>query len=202
MQRVRSLVSFCLFLVWVSIAFAQSPAAPTGPAYVTVAFNAAVLQTAEARQMFRDLQSKFAPRQTHLQQLNAQVEALKKQINDSSATFSEADKLAKSRTLDTEERQLQRDADDFKSDTDSASQQAFQTVAQKMYAFLQEYAKQHAYSLVIDRGSDAAPVVWYAAPNADITAELIKAYDLKAAATPDGHTKTGSQLPVAPAPHP
>jgi outer membrane protein len=168
---------------------------------VTVAFNAAVLQTAEARQMFRDLQSKFASRQTHLQQLNAQVEALKKQINDSSATFSEADKLAKSRTLDTEERQLQRDADDFKSDTDSASQQAFQTVAQKMYAFLQEYAKQHAYSLVIDRGSDAAPVVWYAAPNADITAELIKAYDLKTATTGD-HTTTNSKLPPTPAPHP
>jgi outer membrane protein len=72
-------------------------------------------------------------------------------------------------------------------------------VAQKLYTFLQDYAKQHAYTLVIDRGSEAAPVVWYAASNADITAELIKAYDLKAV-TPSGSSmKPG--LPSAPTPH-
>jgi outer membrane protein len=54
------------------------------------------------------------------------------------------------RTLESEERQLQREADNFKSDTDSASQQAFQSVAQELYAFLQDYAKQRAYTLAID----------------------------------------------------
>ena len=197
MLRARPLVSFCVFFVSSAITFAQSPA----PVYVTVAFDAAVLQTTEAQHLFSDLRAKFAPRQTHLQQLNQQVETLKKQINDNAASLSEAEKSAKMHTLDTEERQLQREADDFKNDTDSASQQAFQSVAQKLYAFLQNYAKQHAYTLVIDRGSDAAPVVWYAAANADITAELIKAYDLKAAATSDGHTQTNPPLPAAPTPH-
>jgi outer membrane protein len=201
MQRSRTLVSLCVFFVPASVPFAQSPTPVSTPVCVTVAFNAAVLQTAEARHIFSDLQSKFAPRQTHLQQLNAQIESLKKQINDNPASLSEAEKSAKLHTLDTEERQLQHDADDFKGDTDSASQQAFQSVAQKVYAFLQDYAKQHAYSLVIDRGSDAAPVVWYAAANVDITAELIRAYDLRAAATPSGRTNTNPQLPAAPAPH-
>ena len=201
MLRSRTLVSLCVFLVLAAVALAQSPTALSAPVYVTVAFNTAVLQTAEAKHIFSDLQAKFAPRQTHLQQLNAQVETLKKQLNDDAA-LSDAEKSAKMRTLDTEERQLQREADDFKSDTDSASQQAFQAVAQKLYAFLQDYAKQHAYTLVIDRGSDAAPVVWYAAANADITAELVKAYDLKAAATiTDGHTHTNPHLPPAPTPH-
>jgi outer membrane protein len=163
-----------------------------------VAFNTAVLQTAEGQRVFSDLKAKFAPRQTHLQQLNAQIESLKQQINDNAAPLSDAEKSTKLHTLDTEERQLQREADDFKSDTDSASQQAFQAVAQKLYVFLQDYAKQHAYLLVIDRGSDAAPVVWYAAANADITAELVKAYNLKAAATP---ASTNPHLPLAPTPH-
>jgi outer membrane protein len=201
MLRSRTLASLCVFLVSSAITFAQSPTALSAPVYVTVAFNSAVLQTAEAQHIFSDLQAKFASRQTHLQQLNAQVEALKKQINDNAASLSDTEKSAKMHTLDTEERQLQREADDFKADTDSASQQAFQSIAQKLYAFLQNYAKQRAYTLVIDRGSEAAPVVWYAAANADITAELIKAYDLKAAPTPtDGHTHTNPHLPAAPTP--
>jgi outer membrane protein len=202
MPRSRTLVSLCAFLLSAAIAFAQSPTALSAPVYVTVAFNTAVLQTAEAQHIFSDLQAKFAPRQTHLQQLSAQVDALKKQLNDNAASLSDAEKSTKMHTLDTEERQLQREADDFKSDTDSASQQAFQSVAQKLYVFLQDYAKQRTYTLVIDRGSDAAPVVWYAAANADITAELIKAYDLKGiAASSDGHAHTNPHLPSAPAPH-
>ncbi len=201
MQRSRPLASLCVLLV-PAISLCQAPAPSSAPVYVTVAFNAAVLQTAEAQHSFGDLQTKFAPRQTHLQQLDAQVESLKKQINDSAASQSDADKSAKLHTLDTEERQLQREADDFKADTESASQQAFQAVAQKLYAFLQDYAKQHAYTLVIDRGSDAAPVVWYSSSDADITAQLIKAYDLKASATPpSAHTNTTPHLPSAPAPH-
>jgi Skp family chaperone for outer membrane proteins len=202
MLRSRTLVSVYVFLVSSAIAFAQSPTTSPTPVCVTVAFNTAVFQTAEAQHILKDLQAKFAPRQTHLQQLNAEVESLKKQINDSGTSLTDSEKSAKMHTLDTEERQLQREADDFKADTDSASQQAFQTVAQKLYTFLQDYAKQRAYTIVIDRGSDAAPVVWYAAPNADITADLIKAYDLKAAATPaDGSAHTNPHLPSAPTPH-
>lgn len=201
MLRSRALVSLCVFPMSAAISFAQSSTASSSPVYVTVAFDTAVLQTAEAQHAFNDLRANFSPRQAHLQQLNAQVETLKKQINDSAASLSDAEKSAKMHTLDTEERQLQREADDFKNDTDSASQQAFQAVAQKLYAFLQDYAKQHAYTLVIDRGSDAAPVVWYAAANADITAELIKAYDLKASASSDHHTHTNPHLPAAPIPH-
>ncbi len=200
MKRSRTLVSLCVLFLQAAICFGQSSTSLPAPSYVTVAFNAAVLQTAEAKRVFGDLQAKFGPRQTHLQQLNAQIESLKKQINDNTPSLSEAEKSEKLRVLDTEERQMQREADDFKGDADSASQQAFQSVAQKLYVFLQDYAKQHAYTLVIDRGSDAAPVVWYAAANADITVELVKAYDLKAAATPGSRTNTNPQLPPTPRP--
>jgi outer membrane protein len=201
MPRSRTLVSLCVFFVSGAMSLAQAPATLPSPGYVTVGFNAAVLQTVEAKHIFSDLQAKFAPRQTHLQQLNVQISSLKKQISDHSSSLSEADRSAKMRTLDSEERQLQRDTDDFKSDTDGASQEAFQSVAQKLYAFLQEYAKQHAYTLVIDRGSDAAPVIWYAAESADITAELVKAYDLRGSATPAGRKGASSDLPSAPPPH-
>ena len=42
---------------------------------VTLSFNAAVLQTAEAQRELSALQAKLAPRQTQLQSLNNEVES-------------------------------------------------------------------------------------------------------------------------------
>jgi outer membrane protein len=203
MQRSRTVAFFYLLLSSVALisaplAFAQSPAIPVQPVLVTVSFNAAVLQTAQTQQDFNDLQAKFAPRQSHLQKLNGEVEALKKQLNDSSPTLSESDRNAKLRALDTEQRQLQREADDYKADADAATQQAYQSNAQKLYTFLQDYARQHAYTLVIDRGSDTAPVIWYAAAGTDITDQLVKAFDLKTGTA----SPPAKRLPSAPSPTP
>ena len=52
-----------------------------------------------------------------------------------------------------------------------------------MYSFLQEYAPQHGYSAVLERGTDAAPVVWYATNNIDITDQLTKAYNVRQGAS-------------------
>ena len=117
MKRSRILASLSVLFIQPAVSIGQSSTLSPTPAYVTVAFSAAVLQTAEAKHMFSDLQAKFGPRQTHLQQLNAQIEALKKQINDNAASLNEAEKSAKLHTLDTDERQMQREADDFKGRT-------------------------------------------------------------------------------------
>ena len=100
------------------------------------------------------------------------------------------------RSLESKEKQLQRQAEDFKNDSESESQQVFQRVAQKVYAFLQAYAQQHGYSAVIERGSDAAPVVWFAAADMDITDQLVKAYN---AQSPGSAAKPA--LPDTPLPH-
>jgi outer membrane protein len=205
MQRSRTIAFvvvsvLALTLAATHLSLAQS--ANTSPTFVTVAFNAAVLQTAQAQQDFNDLQAKFAPRQSHLQTLNSEVEALKKQLSANSPTLSESDKNTKLRTLDSKQRQLQREADDYKADTDAATQQAFQSNAQKLYAFLQDYARLHAYTLVIDRGSDTAPVVWYAAAGIDITDQLVKDFDLKAGEVSSPANGSAKHLPSAPTPSP
>ena len=56
---------------------AQTPA----PGVVTVTFNAAVLQTAEAQQQLNALKTKYAPREAKLQALNDQVTTLQKQLD-------------------------------------------------------------------------------------------------------------------------
>jgi len=155
---------------------AQAPVAGT----VTVSFNAAVLQTAEAQAQLKTLESKYTPRQAKLKALNDQIAELQKQLEATGTALSDAERASREQTLAAKQKQLQRDAEDYKTDTQADSQEVFQSVAQKMFAFLQKYAQQKGYPMVVERGSDAQPVVWYVAANLDITADLVKAYDAQA----------------------
>ncbi len=174
--------------------------APVSQKIVTLSFNAAVLQTAEAQKEMGALKAKFAPRQAQLQTLNDEVEALRKQLSDPANKLSDTEMATRQRSLESKEKQLQRQAEDFKNDSDSESQQAFQRVAQKVYAFLQAYAQRLGYSAVIERGSDAAPVVWFAAADMDITDQLVKAYNAQSPGVSSGSAAKPA-LPDTPLPH-
>jgi outer membrane protein len=206
-------VQVLLSVSWLAtISHAQVVSSPPArESIVTLSFNSAVLGTAEAQRELAALQAKLAPRQAQLQSLNNEVEALRKQLTDSGDKLGDTERESRERSLETKEKELQRQAEDFRNDSQSESQQVFQKVAQKVYAFLQTYSQQHGYSAVIERGSDAAPVVWYAAGNLDITDELIKAYNAQSPAGPAVPTnapRTGTSahpdktLPDSPAPHP
>jgi outer membrane protein len=189
-------------LAFASLLHAQERSIPstpsTTPNIVTVSFNAAVLQTAEAQSQITALQTKFAPRQTQLKALSEEIESLRKQLQASADKLSDAEGASRQQALSVKEKQLQRQAEDLRNDSDSDSQQVFQTVAQKVYAFLQTYAQQHSYAMVVERGSDAAPVVWYAAANLDITADLIKAYNAQAgSAAPASESKSAPAKPTS-----
>jgi len=194
-----------------SVAHAQASPSQVKPQnIVTVSFNAAVLQTAEAQKSLSALQARFAPKQKQLQVLSDEVESLRKQLADTSSNLSDAERTTRARSLESKDKELQREAEDFKSDSQSESEQVFQRVAQKVYTFLQTLSQQRGYSAVIERGSDANPVVWYAASNMDITDELIKAYNAQAEgassapANPPAHSvspKSSKPLPDSPSPN-
>jgi outer membrane protein len=207
MKRLSTVLLLSSVSTWAITSQAQSPPSqPKTQNIVAVSFNAAVLQTAEAQKEMAALQTKFAPRQAQLKALNDEVEALRKPISNTSDKLTDTEMATREQALENKEKQLQRQAEDFRNDSQSESQEVFQRVAQKVYAFLQAYSQQHGYSAVIERGSDAAPVVWYAANNVDITEQLVRAYNAQSGSTPTGSSagpKSGSQktLPDAPA-HP
>jgi Skp family chaperone for outer membrane proteins len=194
-----------------SVAHAQASPSQVKPQnIVTVSFNAAVLQTAEAQKSLSALQARFAPKQKQLQVLSDEVESLRKQLADTSSNLSDSERAARTQSLESKEKQLQREAEDFKSDSQSESERVFQRVATKVYAFLQTFSQQHGFTAVIERGSDAYPVVWYAASNLDITEQLIKAYNAQAegasSAPANGPAhgdgpKSSKSLPDSPAPN-
>jgi len=176
---------------------AQTPAAPNAmPGVVTVSFSAAVLQTAEAQKQLAALQTKYAPREAQLKALNDQIVDLQKQLQATADKLSEAEGANREQAIAAKQKQLQRDSEDFKTDSQADSAQVFQGVAQKMYGFLQSYAQQRGYAVVVERGSDAQPVVWYSAANLDITADLIKAYNAQSGVS----APASSGVPNAPKP--
>jgi Skp family chaperone for outer membrane proteins len=166
-----------------------------------VSFNALVLRTNEAQRDLGTLEAKFAPRQSQLQVLDGEIEASRKELADNGGKLSDQERASRTQALNAKEKQLERSAEDFRNDSQAEGQAAFQKVAQEVLAFMQDYARQHDYMLVIDRGSDSAPVVWYAADYADITNQLVKAYNAKSgvpapnALTTPSHPKAGQGAP-------
>lgn len=157
------------------ISSAQTASTPPADTTIaTISFNTAVLQTTEAQRSLAALQTKYAPRQSHLEALNTEIEGLQKQA---------ANDATKVSSLNAKEKQLQREAEDLRTEMQTASQEAYGVVAQKLYGYLQEFSSQHGYKAVIERGSDEAPVIWYAAANLDITKAVIDGYNARNANT-------------------
>jgi len=184
MKSIATLFSMAAAsLLAASTAIACAQAAPGQPAALkvaTITFNTAVLSTVEAHQAFDALKTQFTPRQTQLQILSNEVDTLQKDLQTNGQTLSESVRATRERTLSEKQRQLQRQADDLKTDSTSESQQIYARLAQKLYAFLQTYVPKHGYTMVVERGSDSNPIVWYADKNLDITSDVIKAYDAQA----------------------
>src|ERR1700749_1612194 len=123
MHRFGIRVFLCGLFALPAVANSQVAKSPQ-PNFVAIPFNAAVMRTAEAKREFGVLQTKYAPRQTALGTLNSEVEALRKELGDSSAKLSDTERAAREQTLNSNEKQLQRDSEDFQNDTQEASQQA------------------------------------------------------------------------------
>lgn len=160
-------------------ASAGQAAAPTGATKIAViAFQPAVASTNEGRQAFQKIQQRFQPKQAELKALNDQIDTLKKQLQTSGASLSQDARATQLRTIDDKEKSLQREAQDAQSDFQQAMQESYQTLAQKFYPVLQDYARRHGYGVVFDTSSQQTPVVW-ASQSADITAAVIREYNQK-----------------------
>ena len=199
-MRLRTLASVLLIPLASNTALAQA-GSETNQSVATISFNSAVLQTAESRKALEGLQTRFAPRQAHLEALSKEVEALRGQLAGKTP-INDTERSAKEQTLNSKDRQMQREAEDFKNDSEGAAQQVFQVVAQKVYAFLQTYAVRQGFNLVVERGTDSSPAVWYARKGLDITEQVTKAYDSLNATPSSPHSAAPSDsLPSPPTPH-
>jgi outer membrane protein len=170
----KNLLVFPAFaLGFAALAHGQG-ATPTKVAIISV--QQAILQTKDGQKASGELQAKFLPRRQELEKKQASIQALQEQMKKGSATMSEDAKNKLARDIDSGQKGLQRDSEDFDADVQQEEQRIMSDLGQKIMDVIIKYATQNGYSMVLDVSNQQTPVLW-ADPSADITTEIIKLYD-------------------------
>jgi Skp family chaperone for outer membrane proteins len=197
---------------------ATTPAAPAQPASVPpqaypakialIAFQQAVIATNEGQRALADIRKKYEPKQTQLESLNTEIDTLKKQLQSAPASLTDAERTARMKTLDTKQKQLDRDTEDARTAYQTDLQDAYGKVAQKVNAVLLNYVQKNGYTLLLDVSSEQSAVMWAARdPSADITEAVVAAYNAStpgiSAPPPDapGASTTPKPKPSTTTPH-
>jgi outer membrane protein len=161
---------------------AAAPVAPVPQAYpakiALIAFEQCVIATNEGQRALEDIRKKYEPKQALLQGLNTEIETAKKQLQGGPATLTDAERAAKMKTIDTKQKQLDRETDDARTAYQGDLQDAYGKIAQKVNAVLVKYVESNGYTLLLDVGSQQSSVMWAAqSPSADITEAVVNAYN-------------------------
>jgi outer membrane protein len=176
-----------------ALANAQA-AAPTKVAIISV--QQAILQTKDGQTASAALQAKFTPKRQQLEKKQSDIASLQDQMKKGSATMSEDAKSKLARDIDSNQKSLQRDSEDFDADVQQEEGKIMQDLGQKMMDVIIKYATQNGFAVVLDVSNQQTPVLW-ADPSADITTEIIKLYD-QAHAGGAGAATAPAARPAAP----
>jgi len=186
--------NFARFFPVVALAMFLSAFAATGVAQTAttkigvVDIQAAIFSCNEGQRDFQALQKQFEPKKTEIDGLGKEVNDLKSQYSTQGEKLNQEarDNLAKQ--IDTKQKQLNRILEDAKGDAQQKQQEIVNRIGQKMLAVLDKYAKENAFSLVLDVSGQQNPVLW-AAETVNITPAIVTAYN----------TESGVPAPPKPA---
>jgi outer membrane protein len=187
-----------------------APAAPVAPQAVPakialIEFERAAAATNEGIRDLQDLQKKYEPKKTQLQALGQEVDSLKKQLQSTSATLSEADRASRLRAIDTKEKQLQRDGEDASNAYNADVQESLGKVAKKLGPVVVKYVQQNGYTMLLDNTGQQGgglSLLW-TIPGTDISQAVVDAYNTAsgvAAPPPSAPTATRPRTTAPPKP--
>jgi len=181
--RVLSLA--LVLLLGISAARAQAPAAgsPAGNKVGIVSIQDAIANTNEGKKELDALQQKFAPRNAALQSQNEELESLKKQLQTQGDKLSDEERGNRVRSATEKQKSLQRSAEDFQNEVQTAEQEILNRLGKKMLDVLEKYARANGYAVVMDVSNPQTPIL-YANPGTNITKNLIEAYNAESPAAP------------------
>jgi outer membrane protein len=192
----------------VAAAAPNAPSTTSGsPRIAVITFQEAVAQTNDFQRKYADLQKKYDPKRQQIKSLNDEIASLQKDLQAQSATLSDAQRAAKAKSLDDKQKELKRLGEDAQGDFQQDMQQTFASVAEKVAGTIEAYAKEHGFSVVLDRDQQV-PVVLYANESSDITKAIVEAYNVKSgipapekSAGAPAPAPRGATTPRAPAAH-
>ncbi len=174
--RIRREALLLGLLVWPAFALAQGPGPAPNPGKIGVInIQEAIASTAEGKKSFADIDKKFQPRRQELQRLQQEIQALSEQLQKQASTLSDDEQRRLSRDVEEKNKLLKRSTEDASADYQGETQDAGRRIGQKLVRLLGEYAQQNGFVLVMESGPQMP--IYYAAPQIDLTEEMIRRYD-------------------------
>jgi outer membrane protein len=196
---------------------APAAAAPSAPALpqpqavpakiALIEFEEVAAATNEGQKAVADIQKKYEPAKAKLDALRAEIDSLTKQLQSAPATMPEEERASRARTIDTKQKQLQRDGEDAQTAYQADVQEAIAKVETKLGPVVIKYVQQNGYTMLLDNTGQPQQgginVLW--APGTDISQVVVNAYNVSSGvAAPIPSAPSASRprttTPKAPAP--
>ncbi|MBV8553260.1 MAG: OmpH family outer membrane protein [Acidobacteriaceae bacterium] len=174
---------------------AQQPPAKVG----VISVQGAIVGTKDGQKASQELDAKFQPKKKDFDARQAEIAQLQDQYNKSGSVMSEDKRQQLARDIDEKKKRLERDTQDAQEELQGDQQRLLQSLGQRMMAVIEKYAKDNAYTMILDVSNPQTPVL-YASSGIDITQDIISLYDKSSAnggpatapATPGATPKSGT----------
>jgi outer membrane protein len=177
-SRIRTLVPVLALFV----AFAAATAASAqGTKIGLIDTRRLIVQSAAGKDVLARLDTLAEQKQTRIQPLQEEIQALQKRITDGRVSLSE-DRLGQlRRELDEKVTQGKRLSEDLQKEMDEAQATAFAELERKLAPLVEKFGRENGYAFILNVGFFAQPnqpsgIVW-ANESADVTDELIVQLD-------------------------
>lgn len=178
-----------------------SPAGAAAPAKVgVVSLEEAIIATNDGKKEYSQLQQQFAPRQAEMKAMQDEITTMQTSLKAEAGKLSDADRNARVKKIEAKEKEFNRHMDLARNDAQQAEQQLFARLSPKMMGVMKRYAETHGYSVIVDASSPASPVL-YASAEANITKQLVEAYDSSAAGSGSASTAPAATPSAASSPN-
>jgi outer membrane protein len=144
-----------------------------------IEYEQATAATNEGQRALLALQKKYEPQKTQLQALQTEIESLTKQLQSAPATMSDEERASRARTIDTKQKQLQRDGDDATAAFNAEMQETLGAVAKKLGPIVIKYVQDNGYTMLLDNTGQQGglSVLWFAQGTTDISQAVVDVYN-------------------------
>ena len=169
-----------------------------------VQVQSAIIGTKEGQKAAGDLETRMSPKRKELESKQTELRTLQESLQKGGSVMNEQARGELTRKIDTKNKEYQRSLEDAQAEFQGEQDRLLNDLGAKLMAVISKYAKDNAYSLVIDVSNPQTPVM-YASETIDITKEVIDLYDKNvqmgsgaAAAKPGMMTPPPAKTPVPP----
>ena len=178
-QILRGGSVFAFLLAGVVAALGQAPSGGLGAGgkIALIDMNTAITQTQEGQQEAKELEVKFAPTSTRINEKQQKITDLRNQLSRGSNTMSDDARRKLLRDIQSTERDLKREREDARAEFTQEQGKLANEIGSKLLATIQKYSIDKGLSLVLNVSALPNLSVVFALNELNITEDIVKLYD-------------------------